>query len=86
MILNIRKALAVSLGLFMVGLVGSILVYFGSAVWDSLTGNMIIYHYLERSFTRALGNGALAVLPGLIGLTLTGCWYVANRFTVSVQR
>lgn len=86
MTLNIRKALAVSLGLLMVGLVGSILVYLGSAVRDSLSGDMIIFYYLERSFTRALGNGALAVLPGLIGLTLTGCWYVANRVTVSVQR
>lgn len=86
MTLNIRKALAVSLGLFMVGLVGSILVYFGFAVWDSLTGNMIVFYYLQRGFTRALGDGVLAVLPGLIGLTFTGCWYVVSRFTASVQR
>lgn len=84
--ITLRKALAVSTALLLVGLVGSILVYVGLSVLQSFDGWAIPSYYLKQNLNRAIGYCAIAALPGLIGLTVTGCCYVVQMISRPVRR
>lgn len=76
--ITLRKAMAVSTAVLLLGLVGSLLVYVGLSVLQSFDGWAIPSYYLKQNLNRAIGYCAMASLPGLIGLTLTGCCYVVQ--------
>lgn len=79
--MTLRKAMALSVGLLFVGFVGALTVFLGKAVWSSYMGGAwIVARFIEDDFRRALDWGIVAVLPGLFAITLSGCWYLVERF------
>lgn len=78
--MSIRKAFAVSLGMLMIGAVGSLTVFLTKCVWVSYTkGYFTVSNYIVADFRRALDYGIPAILPGMLGLTLTACWFLVQR-------
>ena len=84
--ITLRKAMAVSTAVLLLGLVGSLLVYVGLSVVQSFDGWAIPSYYLKQNFNRAIGYCAMAALPGLIGLTVTGCCYVVQMIAQPERR
>ncbi|MNJ63187.1 hypothetical protein D3C77_590670 [compost metagenome] len=79
--MTLRKAMALSVGLLFVGLIGSLTVFLAKCLWLSLSeGSWIVARYIENDFRRAVDFGVMAILPGLIAMTVTGCWFLIRRF------
>ncbi|MGP4956993.1 hypothetical protein [Pseudomonas helleri] len=79
--MTFRKAAALSVGLLFVGLVGSLTVFLAKCLWLHFSeGSWIVARYIEDDFRRAVDYGVMAILPGLIAMTVTGCWFLIRRF------
>lgn len=77
--MTIRKAMALSLALLIVGLTGSLLLYLGTAVVYWFGHYDRIGLYLMSTVNYGLGYGAIGLIPGLIAMTTTGCWYIFSN-------